>query len=140
MSRYATPMRLLCTTGLVALLGMAPGAGTGFAQSVNDMVRTLNNIVNPSDAKRFDDQARRRRNVTGTTIAPGSTGGKHLISLCIVSSKVTSTYGAAGALIIVLVWVYYSALILLLGAEFAKAYSDQRRALRELRHTTQPVI
>jgi membrane protein len=41
-----------------------------------------------------------------------------------------STYGAAGALIIVLVWVYYSAQILLLGAEFAKAYSDQRRALR----------
>ena len=59
MSRCATPMRLLCTTGLVALLGMAPGAGTGFAQSVNDMVRTLNNIVNPSDAQRLEDQARR---------------------------------------------------------------------------------
>jgi hypothetical protein len=59
MSRYATPMRLLCTTGLVALLGMAPGAGTGFAQSVNDMVRTLNNIVNPSDVQRLEDQARR---------------------------------------------------------------------------------
>jgi hypothetical protein len=52
-------MRLLCTTGLVALLGMAPGAGTGFAQSVNDMVRTLNNIVNPSDVQRLEDQARR---------------------------------------------------------------------------------
>ena len=59
MPRYAIPMRLLCTTGLVALLGMAPGAGTGFAQSVNDMVRTLNNIVNPSDAQRLEDQARR---------------------------------------------------------------------------------
>jgi hypothetical protein len=59
MPRYAIPMRLLCTTGLVALLGMAPGAGTGFAQSVNDMVRTLNNIVNPGDAQRLEDQARR---------------------------------------------------------------------------------
>ena len=60
MPRYATPMRLLCTTGLVGLLGMAPGAaGTGFAQSVNDMVRTLNNIVNPGDAQRLEDQARR---------------------------------------------------------------------------------
>ena len=59
MSRYATPMRLLCTTGLVALLWMAPGARTGFAQSVNDMVRTLNNIVNPGDAQRLEDQARR---------------------------------------------------------------------------------
>jgi membrane protein len=53
--------------------------------------------------------------------------GKHLISLYIGSSKMASTYGAAGALIIVFVWVYYSAQILLLGAEFAKAYGDQRR-------------
>jgi membrane protein len=68
------------------------------------------------------------------------TVGKHLISLYIGSSNMASTYGAAGALIIVLVWVYYSAQILLLGAEFAKAYSDQRRALRELRQTTQAVI
>ncbi len=58
------------------------------------------------------------------------TVGKHLISLYIGSSNMASTYGAAGALIIVLVWVYYSAQILLLGAEFAKAYSDQRRAIR----------
>ena len=57
--------------------------------------------------------------------------GKHLISLYIGSSNMASTYGAAGALIIVLVWVYYSAQILLLGAEFAKAYSDRRQALRE---------
>ncbi len=55
--------------------------------------------------------------------------GKHLISLYIGSSNMASTYGAAGALIIVLVWVYYSVQILLLGAEFAKAYSDRRRAL-----------
>jgi membrane protein len=59
--------------------------------------------------------------------------GKHLISLYIGSSNMASTYGAAGALIIVLVWVYYSAQILLLGAEFAKAYSDRRQAPREAR-------
>jgi len=47
-----------------------------------------------------------------------------------------STYGAAGALIIVLVWVFYSAQIFLLGAEFAKAYSDQRRTLHQLRQTS----
>jgi membrane protein len=55
--------------------------------------------------------------------------GKHLISLYIGSSNMASTYGAAGALIIVFVWVYYSAQIFLLGAEFAKAYGDQRRVL-----------
>ena len=61
------------------------------------------------------------------------TVGKHLISLYIGSSNMLSTYGAAGALIIVLAWVYYSAQILLHGAEFAKAHSDQRRARLELR-------
>ena len=61
--------------------------------------------------------------------------GKHLISLYIGSSNMASTYGAAGALIIVLVWVYYSVQILLLGAEFAKAYSDRRQALREARRS-----
>ena len=62
--------------------------------------------------------------------------GKHLISLYIGSSNMASAYGVAGALIIVLVWIYYSAQILLLGAEFAKAYSDRRQALREARGTS----
>jgi membrane protein len=68
------------------------------------------------------------------------TVGKHLISLYIGSSNMASAYGAAGALIIVLVWVYYSAQILLLGAEFAKAYTDQRRTLREAPRTTRAVV
>ena len=59
--------------------------------------------------------------------------GKHLISLYIGSSNIASTYGAAGALIIILVWVYYSVQIVLLGAEFAKAYTDHRRAPHEMR-------
>lgn len=54
--------------------------------------------------------------------------GKHLISLYIGSSNMASSYGAASALIIVFVWVYYSAQIFLLGAEFAKAYGDHRRS------------
>jgi membrane protein len=45
----------------------------------------------------------------------------HLI-LC-EQSNVGSTYGAAGSLVILLVWVYYSAIILYLGAEFAKAWT-----------------
>jgi membrane protein len=62
------------------------------------------------------------------------TVGKHLISLYIGSSN-RRPPTALPALIMVFVWVYYSAQILLLGAEFAKAHSDQRRALRELRQT-----
>src|SRR5437868_14734380 len=59
MSQYSISLRLLSTAGLVGLLAMAPGARTGSAQSVNDMVRTLNNVLSPGDAQRLEDQARR---------------------------------------------------------------------------------
>jgi membrane protein len=49
--------------------------------------------------------------------------GKTLIGLYIGSSKVASSYGAAGALIVILLWIYYSAQIFLLGAEFTKCYA-----------------
>jgi len=52
-------MRVLYIAGAVGLLAVAPGASTGSAQSVNDMVRTLNNVLNPGDAQRLEDQARR---------------------------------------------------------------------------------
>ena len=49
--------------------------------------------------------------------------GKTVIGLYIGSSQVASSYGAAGALVIVLLWVYYSAQIFLLGAEFTRAWA-----------------
>lgn len=49
--------------------------------------------------------------------------GKFGISLYISQTKVGSTYGAAGSLVVLLVWVYYSSIILYLGAEFTKAYA-----------------
>lgn len=49
--------------------------------------------------------------------------GKFAISLYISQTKVGSTYGAAGSLVVLLVWVYYSSIILYLGAEFTKAYA-----------------
>lgn len=49
--------------------------------------------------------------------------GKFLISLYIGKSNVGLTYGAAGSIIVILVWVYYSSLILYFGAEFTKIYS-----------------
>jgi membrane protein len=56
--------------------------------------------------------------------------GKSLIGWYVGSSAVASTYGAAGALIILLLWVYYSAQIFLLGAEVTKAYANQRGSTR----------
>lgn len=52
--------------------------------------------------------------------------GKFAISFYIGRSNVGSTYGAAGSLVILLLWVYYSAMILYLGAEFAKAWSSHK--------------
>jgi membrane protein len=49
--------------------------------------------------------------------------GKFLIGLYIGRSGVTSGFGAAGSLVVVLVWVYYSAQIFLMGAEFTWAYA-----------------
>jgi membrane protein len=49
--------------------------------------------------------------------------GKFLIGLYLGTSGVTSTFGAAGSLITVLLWVYYSSLIFFLGAEFTQVYA-----------------
>jgi membrane protein len=51
--------------------------------------------------------------------------GKYAISFYIGQSNVASSYGAAGALIVLLVWIYYSAQIFLLGAEFSRAYAKR---------------
>jgi membrane protein len=52
--------------------------------------------------------------------------GKFLIGLYLVYSSVVSAYGAAGSLVVVLVWVYYSAQIFYFGAEFTKVYATRR--------------
>ena len=52
--------------------------------------------------------------------------GKLLLSLYLGREGAASAYGAAGALILLLSWVYYSANILLLGAEFTQVYARHR--------------
>ncbi len=49
--------------------------------------------------------------------------GKFLIGLYIGQSNIGSTYGAAGSLVIVFLWVYYSSVIFFLGAEFTYVYA-----------------
>lgn len=51
--------------------------------------------------------------------------GKGLIGLYLGTSGVTSTYGAAGSFVVILLWVYYSAQIFLLGAEITRVYSER---------------
>jgi membrane protein len=50
--------------------------------------------------------------------------GKWAIGLYIGRSSVASAFGAAGSLVVVMVWVYYSAQIFLLGAEFTRVYAE----------------
>jgi len=57
--------------------------------------------------------------------------GKFLIGLYIGNSGAASSFGAAGSLIALLLWVYYSALIFFLGAEFARQYAIQMGSLRK---------
>src|SRR6185437_12825183 len=51
------------------------------------------------------------------------TAGKYAIGLYLGSSTVASTYGAAGSVIVVLLWVYYSAQVFLFGAELTRGYA-----------------
>ena len=64
--------------------------------------------------------------------------GKFLIGLYIGKSGVESSYGAAGALVVLLVWVYYSAQIFLLGAEFTKVYAERHGSRKSLTKTQVP--
>jgi membrane protein len=65
--------------------------------------------------------------------------GKSLIGLYIGSSQVASSYGAAGALIVILTWIYYSAQIFLLGAEFTKCYAHSHGSRSAEEGPTLPV-
>ena len=51
--------------------------------------------------------------------------GKFLIDLYITKSNPGAIFGAAGTLIIILLWVYYTAFILYFGAEFTQAYAEK---------------
>jgi membrane protein len=67
------------------------------------------------------------RDVTvGAVVTAGLfTIGKYAIGAYLGNSGLASTYGAAGSIILLLVWVYYSAQIFLLGAEFTRSYAHQ---------------
>jgi len=51
--------------------------------------------------------------------------GKLLIGLYLGKASVSSAYGAAGSLVVLVIWVYYSASILLFGAEFTQVYASR---------------
>ncbi|HEX3127497.1 MAG TPA: YhjD/YihY/BrkB family envelope integrity protein, partial [Thermoanaerobaculia bacterium] len=54
-----------------------------------------------------------------------------LISLYLGRTGIASAYGAAGSLVVILLWVYYSSLIFFFGAELTRVHSRQFRSLRQ---------
>jgi len=62
--------------------------------------------------------------------------GKWLIGWYLVHSTVTSAYGAAGSLIVILLWVYYSVQVCLIGAEFTWVYAHRYSSGIVPRHRT----
>ena len=52
--------------------------------------------------------------------------GNQLIGWYLAAAGITSVYGAAGSIVIVLLWVYYSSQVVLFGAEFTRVYSKHR--------------
>ena len=57
--------------------------------------------------------------------------GKSAISWYIGTQGLKSTYGAAASVVVLLIWVYYSAQIVLFGAEITHTYADQRQSVRD---------
>ena len=87
----------------------------------------------------------RGRQITVNAVAPGPVGtelflaGKTLIGLYLGRSAVGTAYGAAGSLLVLLVWVYYSSLVLLLGAEITQAHASMTAAKAPLSEHAEPV-
>ncbi|WP_018477425.1 YihY/virulence factor BrkB family protein [Pontibacter roseus] len=51
--------------------------------------------------------------------------GKYVLNIYFQHDPLADTYGAAGSLVLILVWVYYTSIIFLLGAEFTQVYSEE---------------
>ena len=54
--------------------------------------------------------------------------GKHLMALYLSTAAVVSAYGAAGSLVVILMWIYFSSAVLLLSASVARAWADEAAA------------
>lgn len=65
--------------------------------------------------------------------------GRALIGLYLSHTATASTYGAAGSLVVLLMWVYYSSMILLFGAAFTRAHCEARGMFVRARSTAMRV-
>jgi membrane protein len=143
---------LVATTGFLLLVSLVASAAIAalwqwtqrlapelvpLLQSANLLVSyLLTALLFAAIYKILPDRRLRWRDVAvgalGTALLFGI--GKAAIGWYIGGSGIAARYGAAGALVVVLLWVYYSAQVFLLGAEFTRAWSGRLR-----RHKPRPV-
>jgi membrane protein len=139
----ATSLGLVAALGFLLMVSLAMSAAlTAFGDQINSILpfgKVILSVVNfivslvlisvlfAAIYKILPDRHLEWRDVIVGALATAVlfTVGKSLIGWYIGSSAVASSYGAAGALIILLLWVYYSAEIFLLGAEFTKVYANK---------------
>ena len=122
----------LILTTIIAFIGEWFG---GFVPGVETFIQILNAILSLAVItllfamifKFLPDVKIAWRDVwIGALITAGLfTAGKEVLGLYLGKSGVASSYGAAGSLIVLLLWVYYSAQIVFFGAEFTKAYANR---------------
>lgn len=122
----------LILTAAIAFIGTWVG---GFLPGIEVLIQILNAILSfviitllfAMIFKFLPDVKIAWRDVwIGALITAGLfTAGKEILGLYLGKSGVASSYGAAGSLIILLLWVYYPAQIVFFGAEFTKAFANR---------------
>ncbi len=144
----------LASLGLIATLGFLLLASLVVSTVITGLTKTLNSklpfgsmiahtlslgvsflliaLMFGAIYKALPDRSLRWRDVAvGAAVTSALfTVGKFLIGLYLGSSSMSSSYGAAGGMIVLFVWVYYTAQIFLLGAEFTKAYASNFGSMR----------
>jgi membrane protein len=133
-SLVATIGLLLFGFLLVSALIAAVGSGvTGWLPKTKAFFSLLNFVVSfavvtvlfASIYKRLPDVVLEWRQVKVGAVFTAIlfTLGKHLLGAHLGKSAISSTYGAAGSLVLVLLWVFYSSQVLFFGAAFTKSYA-----------------
>ena len=145
----ATSLGLVAALGFVTMVSLAASAAlsalgrelamrTPIASVVLSVLNTALSLavfalLFAAIYKMLPDKPMRWRDVAVGAVVTAAlfTGGKSLIGWYLGQAAPGSTYGAAGALIVLLLWAYYSAQIFLFGAELTKAIADARRPAAE---------
>ena len=66
--------------------------------------------------------------------------GKYLVGLYLARASVVSTYGAAGSLVVLIIWVYYTSQVLLIGVAFGRQFEPRMRAGPTVQPATASVV